>query len=172
MKERRRQTAQRAEAAKQSTSTPSNRNKRQLPIMSNTGSGGSRGKKKRKKDTPTTRLQLQKEESAVKRAPHLKDSALTNVVGVYSIGHRLNRNLDHWPVEQEGRGSFCCMHRWAADIATKNSTFKCSACGVALCIKCFKVFHTEPDLLAKKQELKELYCKETTTKKTPPNKNK
>ena len=53
-------------------------------------------------------------------------------------------------------GTVCQLHRFAGAGDTKYGVGECSECKVALCICCFKTFHTKKDLVKDKAALKEL----------------
>jgi Transposase IS4/SAP domain len=79
---------------------------------------------------------------------------------------RLRRDFDHWPSPPHNNKQRCCLHRWAADIELKAQVVHCSVCNVHLCISCFKAFHTVPNIVDKKEALKELFETEKKSKQS------
>ena len=78
---------------------------------------------------------------------HINDGAMQlngNLKG------RLDRCLDHLPTEKLSNRARCALHRWLG-IETSAGLVNCMTCGVHLCMKCYRLFHTEPDLLGKKK---------------------
>ena len=73
---------------------------------------------------------------------------------------RLSMAYDHLPLPRV-KGNVCCaLHNWVADDKTrryKQNLMYCLTCRVHLCIKCYKRFHKEPNLLSNKQSIKEEY---------------
>ena len=58
--------------------------------------------------------------------------------------------VEHWPLPRDGNLR-CAMHRWAGQTDKKLHLMWCQHCQVVLCIGCFKPFHTERNLLMRKQ---------------------
>jgi hypothetical protein len=82
---------------------------------------------------------------------------------------RLNPTLCHLPVPVEERchSSKCCtLCRWATGKKYKAQVSWCEACSVALCVWCFKSFHTVVDLQLKK----DMFCLEIVARKQMPGK--
>ena len=50
----------------------------------------------------------------------------------------------------------CGLHGWLGK-QSRNKVLHCSTCNVNLCVDCYEMFHTEADLVAKKDELKDKY---------------
>jgi hypothetical protein len=89
--------------------------------------------------------------TATKKAAAIKDSALLAVNGPFC--RRLDPTVGHWVTEIKNRPK-CALHRWASQLEQTSNVFSCSFCCVALCVYCFKVFHTEKseDLIKDKQK--------------------
>ena len=58
---------------------------------------------------------------------------------------RLNLCLGHLP-EKVDKRAWCSLHRWAGSIKKGKDVIRCQVCKVNLCIPCYSLFHTEPDL--------------------------
>jgi hypothetical protein len=99
-----------------------------------------------------------------KKAAAMKDSSLLAVNGPW--GRRLDKYVDHFCVEVKGRPK-CAFHRWASGLEHTTNVFACSFCGVALCVECFKIFHTEKsdDLIANKKTLSDHFVAQREAKK-------
>ena len=65
---------------------------------------------------------------------------------------RLDRYLDHLPTQRESPRAQYALHRWLG-VDTSATLSLCKICGVHLCIKCYRYFHTEQNLLKHKQNL-------------------
>jgi Transposase IS4/SAP domain len=85
---------------------------------------------------------------------------------------RLRRDLHHWPAPAKNHKQRCCLHRWAAEIEVKAQVIYCHDCNVHLCVSCFKAFHTVPNIVEKKEALKELFDIEKEHKKSRVDENK
>ena len=87
------------------------------------------------------------------KAAPLKDTTITSPNGPYC--RRLDKFVDHFPEIREGvNRPKCALHRWAADMEEKKNVYACTHCRINLCVPCFKVFHTEMDLIAAKTKLR------------------
>ena len=73
---------------------------------------------------------------------HITDKTLGEYGG---LNIRLKNEFNHCPVAPNGKRARCSLHRWA-NYETQKHVIRCSACSVNLCVKCWKVFHTEKDL--------------------------
>ena len=76
---------------------------------------------------------------------------------------RLDIKLGHWPtIPDEKNPPRCQLHTWATDsmIRKKAKVMLCVCCNVYLCAKCFELFHTETDLVAKKNQIKQQMIKD------------
>ena len=65
---------------------------------------------------------------------------------------RLDRDLCHLPVPASKKSN-CTLCRWATGNQYRAQIGYCEACKVNLCVWCFKTFHTEEKLGAKKEEI-------------------
>ena len=66
--------------------------------------------------------------------------------------------LDHLPTEKEFTHARYALHRWVG-VETTSQLYQYNTCGVYLCIQCYWLFHTKPDLLKHKNCLKTKYSK-------------
>ena len=85
---------------------------------------------------------------------------------------RLSMAYDHLPLPQVNSNVCCALHNWVANDKTrryKKNLMYCADCCVHLCIKCYKRFHKEPNLLLIKNSIEEEY-KEDNFKPTKSNK--
>ena len=69
---------------------------------------------------------------------------------------RLNVAADHYPIPPSSTRARCALHRWVDNESLKQA-MKCTTCNVHLCIQCYKLYHTVPDLISIKQHLKKKY---------------
>ena len=69
---------------------------------------------------------------------------------------RLNVAADHYPIPPSSTRARCALHRWVDNESLKQ-VMKCTTCNVHLCIQCYKLYHTVPDLISIKQHLKKKY---------------
>jgi hypothetical protein len=80
------------------------------------------------------------------------DASLDPFSGEYC--NRLRLAPQHWPIEPVfSKRPKCAFHRWAANLEEKVRVVMCSECKVHLCIQCFKIFHEEANLVARKNEI-------------------
>jgi len=81
---------------------------------------------------------------------------------------RMNPNVCHLPVPLEDatlwQSKCCSMCCWATGRKYKAQLSYCEGCGVALCVWCFKSFHTVEDLHLKK----DMFCLEIVARKAAP----
>ena len=80
---------------------------------------------------------------------HVTDASLCPREG--TLNCRLNKSIDHIPVEATGRAR-CRLHWWGG-IETQAKILACPGCGVSLCVKCYRLFHTEADIVGMKDKL-------------------
>lgn len=71
---------------------------------------------------------------------------------------RLDRHLDHLLCKKESNRARCALHRWIG-IETSSQLSNCATCGAHLCSQCYRLFHTEPNLVAMKEKLRKKYQK-------------
>lgn len=81
------------------------------------------------------------------RCTRLDDPALQS--GRFNC--RLDHTLDHFPVERKSKNAECALHKWAAKVRTESQVMLCRTCNLHLCLQCYRLFHTENNLLASKQ---------------------
>ena len=62
----------------------------------------------------------------------------------------------------------CTIHRWASDVEMKDDVIGCTDCEVYLCVNCYQLFHMVPNLVDKKDELRDLYNVQRQTKLIKP----
>jgi hypothetical protein len=73
---------------------------------------------------------------------------------------RLHILLDHFPESPNKQSTRCTVHQWAMgdnQLEYCNNIMKCSECRVSLCYGCFRLFHMEQNLVARKAELKKQF---------------
>ena len=111
----------------------------------------------RKKKPPEKMTAAAKSTSAEDRAPRVDSQALSPTRGRLKI--RLNhKTANHQPVPAPGEKPVCQLHRWAHKEFNPNDVpnnkpagsrahvMRCEACGVNLCLRCSKIFHTQQRL--------------------------
>ena len=114
-------------------------------------------RKRKRDDSSTTSSKRQGRE-------HITDSSLLPT-GKYT--KRLFNARLHFPQEcvligtndkgkEVRKQPACALHGWLGK-QSRNKIMHCSSCNVNLCIDCYNIFHTEADLVAKKDELKDKY---------------
>ena len=86
---------------------------------------------------------------APEKACRVNDKTLDVVHG--RLRCRLNSKIPHLPHDDvkkiRSKALRCALHRWTdRNAQVKRDVMVCSTCGVALCIWCYKKFHTEPDV--------------------------
>jgi hypothetical protein len=92
------------------------------------------------------------------RAPRMEDNALHPYTGFLAC--RLYQHVPHFPVPSDHLKvqPKCALHRWATGGGMyRAQVFVCDQCKVCLCLDCFKVFHTEADIVGMKGELSRKY---------------
>ena len=81
-------------------------------------------------------------------APSKKASDVTNE-SLHKDGDlgilRLDRTLDHLPIQPRGRKKRCGLHRWQ-DESKEGQLMYCRSCNVNLCAHCYDLFHTVEDV--------------------------
>ena len=90
------------------------------------------------------------------RTNQIKDDSLY-VHG--SLFIRLNTSEVHLPDEAKGEARYS-LHKWL-EIDTQKGIAMCKSCNVNLCKACFKLFHTEHDLVRMKKTLNLKYSNNT-----------
>ena len=59
---------------------------------------------------------------------------------------RLNCKLNHLPEETESKEASCQFHYYKSKSKYRKQLMSCPSCQVVLCLQCYKIFHTTPDL--------------------------
>jgi hypothetical protein len=84
--------------------------------------------------------------SSQKRAKHVNDKSLDPISG--SLRDRLGTDF-HYIIESESKDPSCSVCRWAMSTESKRDDRvrgkcigTCDKCGINICMKCFKIFHT------------------------------
>ena len=96
-----------------------------------------------------------KEGEQLKRKPKMTAATLSPTKGALSM--RLNPTVGHFPRVRVGKKDnlVCQLHRTANRALFKDNgipsgarkeVYECSGCGVLLCIKCWEIYHTVPQL--------------------------
>jgi hypothetical protein len=102
------------------------------------------------------------------RSPQISDHSL---LPTGKLACRLDNCRQHLPMTAKAAGkphAKCSLHRWALGRAhddVRNNLLFCSDCYVVLCVDCFSVFHTEEDIVNKKEDLRKMMEKELLLKK-------
>ena len=83
------------------------------------------------------------------KACRVNDKTLDPTQGALQC--RLNSNVPHFPHDDvdkiRNKALRCALHRWVdRDTQIKRDVMVCSTCKVALCVRCFRKFHTESDV--------------------------
>jgi len=84
-----------------------------------------------------------------KRNTTFTDKALDPYTGILRC--YLDTSLDHLPDENDKAEGSCQMHYWQDKTKYRKQLLKCATCQVCLCIKCYKTFHTIPNLIPIKE---------------------
>ena len=82
----------------------------------------------------------------------IKNESLHPTNGKYSC--RLNMSVQHFPEGPKTKRARCALHKWSRDQQGPevfSSVVLCSVCRVHLCLSCYKLFHTEADIIGKKE---------------------
>ena len=64
----------------------------------------------------------------------------------------------HIPYEAGDRVR-CILHWWGG-VETQKNILACLGCGVSFCVKCYRLFHKEADIVGMKSKLKKEYKKD------------
>lgn len=103
--------------------------------------GKKKTRKKRRKETK-------------KRRPKLSWKRLRGGIKA-ELGRRVDMSFRHWPVPC-AYGACCQLHRYLELGDVKYAVHECEDCGIALCTRCFKPFHTFQNIVKDKEELTEI----------------
>ena len=87
---------------------------------------------------------------AKKRSANLSDNALNPYTG--KLRCRLDRSLNHLPVQTNKPEANCQLHYWAEKSKYRKQLLKCPTCNVTICLDCYKIFHEVSDLTVLKEE--------------------
>lgn len=93
-------------------------------------------------------IQKEQQQGTKKHCKHVNDDSLDPTS---SLCIRLDSTLDHLPDPANGRAR-CSLHRWLG-IETQKQVSYCTVCNVHLCVRCYRIFHTVPDMSKIKDEL-------------------
>jgi len=110
--------------------------------------------RKRKRSTPpsATSATPSSTNSKASKSCHLNDSSIDNGSGPFA--RRLDRFVDHFPVEPTENRPCCALHRYVGRLDERKHVYKCCHCKINLCIQCFKLFHTKTNIKEKKDEIR------------------
>jgi hypothetical protein len=110
-----------------------------------------------RKKKPPEKMTAAANTSAEVRAPRVDSQSLSPTRGRLKI--RLNHDTaNHMPVPAPGEKPVCQLHRWAhkefnpddvpnnKPAGSRAHVMRCEACGVNLCLRCWKIFHTQQRL--------------------------
>lgn len=81
-----------------------------------------------------------------------------------ALRNRLDTTIDHLPEPANPRAR-CALHKWAG-VETQKQVSYCMNCSVHLCVFCYRMFHTIPNLHTMKAQLKKRFKKINTPLKT------
>jgi len=95
--------------------------------------------------------------SAVKRFKNAQNISITDEALEPFKGElkcRLDHaNVRHMPSKVVGKHKYCQLNFWATRKKKHSQLLKCDACGVNLCVDCYSVYHSEENLVGKKDAL-------------------
>jgi hypothetical protein len=99
------------------------------------------------------------------RAPRIDDNTMHPYTG--ALASRLLTNVAHYPVPSRAKlPPRCALHRWATGGEVyRANVFECDQCKVFLCVVCFKLFHTQDDIVAIKGQLNSIYAEASEAKR-------
>ena len=80
---------------------------------------------------------------------HVTDTSLCPSTG--NLRCRLDPIIDHIPYEAGGRAR-CRLHWWDG-VETQKTILACPGCGVSFCVKCYRLFYKEADIVEMKIKL-------------------
>ena len=114
------------------------------------------------KSSTSTRLAKRKLELLLHMGKHKKARITDKSLCPFTGKHRMrgDSSKHHWPVpDSHGSVVRCQLHSWATNgkHRSKRHVMRCETCDVRLCVECFKLFHTEVDLVGKKKDLSTKY---------------
>ena len=90
-----------------------------------------------------------------KRKATLTDKSLDLYTGI--LRYRLDTSLNHLLEENDKEEGSFQMYYWQAKTKYRKQLLKCVTCQTYLCIKCYKPFHTIPNLIPIKENLTGLH---------------
>jgi hypothetical protein len=71
---------------------------------------------------------------------------------------RLDTTMSHLPSRKRGKRPQCALHNWI-DARKNTDILYCQSCNINLCIDCYEIFHTVPNLVGTKRQLTNEYKK-------------
>ena len=82
--------------------------------------------------------------STSKQLTTITDNSLNPCTG--KLCCRLDRTLNHLPVQPMKPEANCQLHNWAKQSKHRKQLMKCPTCNVIICLDCYKKFHEVSDL--------------------------
>jgi hypothetical protein len=70
----------------------------------------------------------------------------------------LDTTMSHLPSRKRGKRPQCALHNWI-DARKNTDILYCQSCNINLCIDCYEIFHTVPNLVGTKRQLTNEYKK-------------
>ena len=80
---------------------------------------------------------------------HVTDASLCP--STVNLRCRLDPMIDHIPYEAGGRARYR-LYSWGG-VETQKKILACPGCGVSFCVKCYRFFHKEADIVGMKSKL-------------------
>ena len=99
-----------------------------------------------------TGVRKKRKKEVEKRRPKLSEKSLEGAAKA-KFGERLSHNVGfpHWPVPCD-YGAVCQFHRYLGLKDVRYGVCECQSCGIALCTRCFRFYHTEKYVTGKRKE--------------------
>ena len=82
--------------------------------------------------------------STLKRSATINNNALNPYTG--QLCCRLDRGLNHLPVQIKKAEANCQLHNWAFKSKYRKQLLMCPTCNAIICLDCYKMFHEVSDL--------------------------
>ena len=83
---------------------------------------------------------------------------------LYNLKDHFGKDCDNYVCKKQVEAPACRLHNWFGG-TSKYKIMYCPVCDINLCVNCYKLFHTEANLVGIKDKLKKDYDKQLNKKR-------